>query len=313
MPKDIFISYSRKDLVVVTSLKKEMEQQTGVSCWMDLTGIESGDQFQDVIIRAIEQSKIVLFMMTENSIESEFTKKEILYAKNIKKRIVPIMLNGFQPKGWFLFEFGGIDYIDISNSIQKNKLFRDIRNWTGKTPKETPNKPEKKTVRQESTIKPVPTITKRQQPDSITTTTQKGSKKEYLTSPNTPVTEELYRQYKQGLADDFTDNLHGVINVISVGMIVFGLISNNVALRNLGIVGLVGSIIVCFLFLALTTRRKALSKKKIDPVTLSRLRQIEEDKNDRGLAFSRKQIVVLSILELAYVTTLVIVGINVFK
>lgn len=39
----IFISYSRRDLDVVKPIKEELEA-SGFSCWMNLDGIESGDE-----------------------------------------------------------------------------------------------------------------------------------------------------------------------------------------------------------------------------------------------------------------------------
>ena len=54
----IFISYSRADYDKVMILKKEIEHLIGVgSCWVDLTGIESDQQFVDVIIDAIDKSE----------------------------------------------------------------------------------------------------------------------------------------------------------------------------------------------------------------------------------------------------------------
>lgn len=52
---EIFLSYSRRDLEQVKAIKDELEQATGVNCWMDLDGIESGEQFVNVIISAINR------------------------------------------------------------------------------------------------------------------------------------------------------------------------------------------------------------------------------------------------------------------
>ena len=42
MTHNIFISYSRKDIDIVRTIKTEIEQATKVECWMDLDGIVSG-------------------------------------------------------------------------------------------------------------------------------------------------------------------------------------------------------------------------------------------------------------------------------
>ncbi len=50
----IFISYKRQDKDKVFHIVDEIRWMTGVDCWIDIEGIESGDQFQNVIIEAID-------------------------------------------------------------------------------------------------------------------------------------------------------------------------------------------------------------------------------------------------------------------
>lgn len=79
-----FISYSRADLEVVKLIKKEIEAQTSINCWMDLDGIESGEQFEDVIINAIYKCDTILFMMSANFMQSEWALDELDFAKHEK-------------------------------------------------------------------------------------------------------------------------------------------------------------------------------------------------------------------------------------
>ncbi len=127
----IFISYSRKDKEIVFPLVKQIESQLKTKCWIDWDGIQSGDEFRDNIIQAIDKSEVVLFMLSDNSEKSSFIKKEIDYAKNIEKRIIPIIVDGGKLRGWFLFEFGNIDYIDVCNQDHLQKLFRDLKQMLG--------------------------------------------------------------------------------------------------------------------------------------------------------------------------------------
>ena len=53
MAKEIFISYSRKDFDKVKAIKDEIDHELGINCWMDLDGIESGEEFMSKIIAAI--------------------------------------------------------------------------------------------------------------------------------------------------------------------------------------------------------------------------------------------------------------------
>lgn len=128
---DVFISYSRKDLKQVVAIRDEIKEKLGAESWIDIKGIESGEQFVNVIIQAIDGAKVVLFMISESSMRSEYTKKEIMYAKNVGKKVVPVILDGSRLSGWFLFEFGTVDYVDINNALQKRKFHENLRSWLG--------------------------------------------------------------------------------------------------------------------------------------------------------------------------------------
>ena len=95
MKYDIFISYSRKDFNEVNAFLMTLcEHIPNLTYWFDITGIESGDEFDDKIITAIDNSRCVLFMLSDNSLASNWSKDEVVYAKNTKKKVIPILLKG---------------------------------------------------------------------------------------------------------------------------------------------------------------------------------------------------------------------------
>ena len=131
MGKSIFISYSRCDEGIVFPFIDRIERELGPVCWIDKKGIESGSQFEEVIVCAIENSKVVLFMLSDKSIDSKWTKREVLYAEDEGKRIVPVVLDGGKLRKWFKFHFGNVDYIDIRDEEQCEKLLEDMAAWIG--------------------------------------------------------------------------------------------------------------------------------------------------------------------------------------
>lgn len=133
MEYDIFISYSRKDLEKVKSIKADIESETSADCWMDLDGIESGEQFEKVIIFAINRSSIFLFMLSQNSIKSEWTLDELDFAKRKGKRLVIVAIENVVMSDIFYFRYHKYDQIDWNSHSQREKLLRDIRKWIGKT------------------------------------------------------------------------------------------------------------------------------------------------------------------------------------
>ena len=159
MAYDVFISYSRKDLSLIEPLVKDIEKRANVKCWIDWNGIESGSQFEDVIIKAIDSVKVVLFFMSENSINSDYAKLEVNYAYNTSKKVVPIVLDGGSLRGWFLFKFGSVDFIDVKQERQYNKLINDLTSWCG-TEAPTPKPiPKSKPTPKQPTPTPIPTKT----------------------------------------------------------------------------------------------------------------------------------------------------------
>ena len=141
----IFVSYKRHDKDIVFPIVEEIKQKTGVGCWIDLEGIESGDQFQNVIIDAIDNADIVIFMLSQNFIapyrdeitgkidlkKQTFPEKEVMYALRHNKRLIPISIDGttvYDCK-WVEFNCSGLDYIDWSNKTQRTKLLHNLSFW----------------------------------------------------------------------------------------------------------------------------------------------------------------------------------------
>ena len=147
MIRDIFISYSRHDKDIVIPYVNQISKAVGKDCWIDLNGIESGVEFERVIIKAIEECKVVLFMLSDSSLKSDWTKREVYYAEKRKKHIVPVVLDGKGLRDWFDFHFGNIDYIDIRSKDQKEKLIENLRTWLDVDPHEYSPEPFKWTQR----------------------------------------------------------------------------------------------------------------------------------------------------------------------
>lgn len=143
----IFISYKRVDKEIVYPIVEEIKHKTGVNCWIDLEGIESGDQFQNVIIDAIDNSDIVIFMLSKNFIapyrneitgeidlkKQTFPEKEVMYALRHKKRLIPISIDGttvYDCK-WLEFNCSGLDCINWVVKEQQSKLLNNLSDWTG--------------------------------------------------------------------------------------------------------------------------------------------------------------------------------------
>lgn len=89
---DVFISYSRKDKDTVQPIYEQLVN-AGVKCWLDVDGMCSGVSFKKVIVDAIKQSKVLLFMSSENSNKSRNVVSEVSIAVEYGKKIMPVRLD----------------------------------------------------------------------------------------------------------------------------------------------------------------------------------------------------------------------------
>lgn len=65
--KEIFVSYKRENKESVIRIVNELRSKSGLDFWVDLTGIESGDWFENTIIKAINNCNIFVFMLSLKS------------------------------------------------------------------------------------------------------------------------------------------------------------------------------------------------------------------------------------------------------
>ena len=142
MGKKIFISYKRQDLARVKPIVESIRRRTGVDCWIDMGGIESGDQFDHVIIEAINACEVVIFMMSRASIApfvdprtglpnskiTTWTEREVKFALNKQKRVIPVSIDGTMVNDcdWLSLNFSNVDSIDYSDKEQREKFFRNL-------------------------------------------------------------------------------------------------------------------------------------------------------------------------------------------
>jgi len=87
---DVFVSYSRRDSDFVGRLADGVSGR-GKEVWLDVEGIADGEVFPEAIKRAIEQSDACLFVITPESVHSAYCENEVEYARDMSKRIVPVL------------------------------------------------------------------------------------------------------------------------------------------------------------------------------------------------------------------------------
>ena len=132
---DVFVSYSRKDYVdshgnVIdgSPIKSIIDflDQNQISYWFDKEGVYSGREFIELISEAINDSKIMLFVSSENSNSSIYTTGEIFEAIEADRLIIPIKIDDSAYNSKFRLLLRPLDFIDFSQADAFSDLLRAI-------------------------------------------------------------------------------------------------------------------------------------------------------------------------------------------
>ena len=86
----VFVSYSHKDKDLVLEIINDL-MLCACNLWYD-TGIHSGEDWNNEIAEHLFNAECVLFMVTSNSVQSEYVKDELNFAKSKQKKIYPVFL-----------------------------------------------------------------------------------------------------------------------------------------------------------------------------------------------------------------------------
>lgn len=91
MSYNVFISYASKDSNqasnIITALKS-----CDIKVWVDNKDLPPGEMIEPTLFQGIEKSTVFLFLISPDSVESEWCNKEINYAAKNGKRILPVYI-----------------------------------------------------------------------------------------------------------------------------------------------------------------------------------------------------------------------------
>ncbi|MEW6287613.1 MAG: TIR domain-containing protein [Chloroflexota bacterium] len=133
----VFISYSRKDMDFVRKLAGDLET-AGYDVWWDITDLRGGDDWVRNIPEAIKTSLYFIVVLSPNSIESEWVRKEYTQALSLRKKIIPIMLAACEVP----FALNTINFVNFSEGEYADNFTKLLTplGFTGTPPAVAPYK-----------------------------------------------------------------------------------------------------------------------------------------------------------------------------
>src|SRR5271154_1562472 len=89
---DVFLSYASQDAATANSIVEHLEGQ-GVKCWMAPRDVKPGAQYADAIVRAINEAKCLVLVMSGNAVASAHVAREVERAASKRKPIIPFRID----------------------------------------------------------------------------------------------------------------------------------------------------------------------------------------------------------------------------
>jgi len=117
MIKNVFLSYAREDSAAVGEIRAGLEG-AGHDVWLDTADVVGGEQWRAAIVEAIDDSDVVVVVLSRHSTVSGAVRTEVDIASEAQKQIVPIMLDGEKPTGALRWNISGLQVIDMSSGRQ---------------------------------------------------------------------------------------------------------------------------------------------------------------------------------------------------
>ena len=137
---DVFICHSGKDIYIVSKIEEELKNH-GISFFID-SELGPGEPWDNNIAENIKNSKVFLFVWTDNSNLSDNIANEVVYACCHKKTIVTFKIGKFEPSGNLelnLIRLSGIEVTELNN-LELCSLVNKISQILGVNSKHYTNK-----------------------------------------------------------------------------------------------------------------------------------------------------------------------------
>lgn len=138
MDKKVFISHSQKDKKIAEIICSALEIED-IGCWIAPRDIPYGNDWAGEITSAIENSELLVFILSENSNNSRQCPKEISIADNVNKPIICIKIDDTEMNPGFRYHLSMQQTFFLDISIVDKKLLSIVEAVQEKLQKKVAN------------------------------------------------------------------------------------------------------------------------------------------------------------------------------
>jgi TolB-like protein len=110
----VFISYASQDAAIANALVDALERE-GLKCWIAPRDVIPGAQYADEIVRAINESKVLVLVLSERAAASAHVSREIERAASKRRRILVLRTDASPLPRAFEYFLSESQWIDVGS------------------------------------------------------------------------------------------------------------------------------------------------------------------------------------------------------
>jgi hypothetical protein len=118
---DIFVSYASPDRDTAFRIVSFLEEH-GITCWVAPRDVPPGIEYGQAIIDGIGQSRALVLVLSDESNDSQFVRKEVERAVSKTKLVLPVRIREVKPSGSLEFFISSAQWVDAWKSPMEQHL-----------------------------------------------------------------------------------------------------------------------------------------------------------------------------------------------
>jgi hypothetical protein len=130
----IFLSYSDKNRDIKEKIRKTLMRES-LTVWTNKTDIKTGVAFNEEINKGIEGADNFIYLMSSDSLESEYCQQELAHASNHNKRIIALLIEE-KDRESIPSQLGELQFIDLTGYEDSDKYQSGVNKLLGELKKD---------------------------------------------------------------------------------------------------------------------------------------------------------------------------------
>lgn len=118
---EAFVSYASPDREIAFRIAAFLEER-GIGCWIAPRDVPPGKDYGAAILEGIENSRVLVLILSEESNSSAFVQKEVERAVSKAKAVLPVRIREVTPSGSLEFFVSSAQWVDAWRSPMEQHL-----------------------------------------------------------------------------------------------------------------------------------------------------------------------------------------------